>query len=256
MRLTLLAALLIAAPASAQSINFQMNVPSDDEAPQIDARVGALPGQGQVQMHVSAAATISTGAYDLRYQSSADGSTALQVLSPNGARCDVWQDARSKGSFTVPFSTPLRPGRFYRFVVTFADGSVFDQSLEARSGMLGQLWIKGPTAGPVAVAPSYAPVPAGPMGMGPADFASLKRAVKAESFGDQQVDLIGTAAQSSWFTVAQVGELVDLLSFSDAKVRVVELTARKLLDRQNAFQLLGHFTFSSDKDRVKEILAQ
>ncbi len=64
------------------------------------------------------------------------------------------------------------------------------------------------------------------------DFAALVAAVKAESFSAGKLDVVRTAEAS--LTVDQVGQLVGLLSFSAEKVKVVEITNQRLVDRQNA----------------------
>jgi Domain of unknown function (DUF4476) len=52
-----------------------------------------------------------------------------------------------------------------------------------------------------------------------------------------------------------VGALVDLLTFSADKVKVVEILAKRIVDRQNAHTILSHFTFSADKEAVAKLLA-
>ena len=86
------------------------------------------------------------------------------------------------------------------------------------------------------------------------DFAALVEAVKAESFSDAKLDVVRTA--EGGLTVDQLGQLVDLFSFSSEQVKVVEICNPRLVDRQNAFKLYSHFTFDSDKKQVKAILGK
>ncbi len=87
-----------------------------------------------------------------------------------------------------------------------------------------------------------------------ADFGALVAAVQRESFSSNKLNVIRMAS-GQWFSVAQVGQLVDLMSFSSDKVAVVELLRHRLVDPHNGFALLNHFTFSSDKERVMTLLA-
>ena len=90
--------------------------------------------------------------------------------------------------------------------------------------------------------------------MADADFAALVAAVDDAGFGSEKLGVIETAAQSHVFSIEQVGKLVDLLGSSDEKVGVVERTRAKIVDKQNGFKLLEHFSFSADKEKVRKLL--
>jgi len=77
-----------------------------------------------------------------------------------------------------------------------------------------------------------------------------------EDFEPQKMSVLQTAASSVWLNVSQVGELIDLFSFSSGKIKVVELTRARILDTQNAYQLYAHFDFEGDKKRVRAILGK
>ena len=94
-----------------------------------------------------------------------------------------------------------------------------------------------------------------PRAMAEDDFNALVKAVGSESFGQQKVDVVATAS-AGYFTVDQVGKLVDQMSFSAEKVKVVSLLNTRIIDPQNTFRLYEHFTFSSDKQKVKQILGR
>jgi len=94
-----------------------------------------------------------------------------------------------------------------------------------------------------------------PEPMAERDFDALVRAVSSEAYGQQKLSVV-QSAKGAYFTVAQVGRLVDELTYGKDKVQVVALLNDRILDKQNAFQLYGHFTYSSDKDQVKRLLAR
>lgn len=91
--------------------------------------------------------------------------------------------------------------------------------------------------------------------MGERDFNALVQAVNAETFGQQKLSVVQTAS-SGYFTVDQVGRLVDQMTYGNDKVKVVEILNHQIIDRQNGFQLYSHFTYSTDKERVKKLLAR
>jgi len=98
--------------------------------------------------------------------------------------------------------------------------------------------------------------PAGPQPMFDTDFAGLVEAIEAEGFEDGKLNVLRTAAPGTYFSVGQVGQLVDLFAFSAGKIKVVEICKPRILDLQNSFQLYSHFTFEADKKKVRGILGR
>lgn len=99
---------------------------------------------------------------------------------------------------------------------------------------------------PIAEAP-----PLQPVAMGPQDFGRLESAVEAESFSDDQLDLLRTAAAHSWFNMNQVAALLAHLSFSSDQLKALEILRPRIVDPQNSHQLNAVFTFSSDKEAAQ-----
>ena len=85
-------------------------------------------------------------------------------------------------------------------------------------------------------------------------FQGLLGAINAESFSSGKQRVIGEAAQRSFFLVSHVAQVVNVLSFSNDKVRAVELLWPHVVDKQNAFHLYEAFTFENDKRRVRAII--
>jgi hypothetical protein len=98
-----------------------------------------------------------------------------------------------------------------------------------------------------------APPPARPSPMNDRDFTSFVAAVKAESFGSDQMGVIQSVVRANWFTVAQVGVVLDQLTHSSEKVEAATLLAPRVLDPENAYKLNEHLTFSSDKEAVRAL---
>jgi hypothetical protein len=97
-------------------------------------------------------------------------------------------------------------------------------------------------------APAPPPAPAAPTAMGPGPFNALVGTVRGATYGSDQVAAIRSAAAKNWFTVDQVGTLIDLLTYGSDKVSAVQVCAPKVVDPENAFALGSHFTYSSDKE--------
>lgn len=176
-------------------------------------------------------------------------SSAIKVVSPEGSSAEVWnEDGSLAGSYSVPFNFAGRHSTYYRFILVGADGALLlDKKLELKQFIGGLVKFKGAAPAPAAPAPAA-------QGMADADFEALVAAVDDAGFGHEKLGVIETAAQSHVFSIAQVGKLVDLLGSSDEKVGVVERTRAKVVDKQNGFKLLEHFSFSADKEKVRKLL--
>lgn len=92
--------------------------------------------------------------------------------------------------------------------------------------------------------------------MSPADFNQLVGQVSDESFADDQLSVISLAVRSNLFTVNQLNRLIELFSFSDEQIECVRVVYPKVVDKENAHQILESFTYSDDKQTVRRIIEQ
>ena len=99
-----------------------------------------------------------------------------------------------------------------------------------------------------APAPAPPPAPTGPTPMSSGAFASLVAAVDDATYSDDKLNAIRSAAAKNWFTIEQVGRLVDAQTYGSDQVAVVQACAAHVVDPENAFALSPHFTYGSDKD--------
>ena len=90
--------------------------------------------------------------------------------------------------------------------------------------------------------------------MSKAEFQQLKANVDEESFADDQLSVVRIAARSKYFSIGQLVELLSLFSFSEDKIEVVEIVYPKVVDPDNAHNLLKAFTYSDDKAKVERII--
>ena len=104
-----------------------------------------------------------------------------------------------------------------------------------------------------AAPPPSPPPPAGPQPIAESALVSLIGAVQKATFGDDQVDVLRTAAAHNSFTCAQVVRLVAPLAHSTDKVDGIKVLAPKVLDPENAHLIEDALTFSSDKEEVRKL---
>lgn len=224
--------------------------------------------------------------FRLEFKRRPDRRTTFEVLSPAGLNAKVFDGKRLVANQKIPLSFEAVPDRHYRFVVTAANGSVWEKSFAARRGEEGSLFVYPPSTGPVVVHPPARPPvvippphpahppppvhpsrpvhpghpphpaqPARPVAMAVADFRALLDAISKDPFPAGKMRVLTTAAPNAWFTIDQVGALVDAFTFPSDKVKVVEVTRSRIIDRENAFKLYSQFTFPNDKEAVRKLLA-
>lgn len=187
--------------------------------------------------------------FSIEYSPMGVPAQTIKVLHPEGALAQVWNEqGLLEGSYEVPFNFRGRGNTYYRFIINGPAGELFyDRKLEVKQYLGGTLRMaRGPMVRP--------PPPMPAQGMPPGDFAALLAAVEEAGFSDEKTGVVSTAASSHLFTVEQVGALVDVMAHSSDKVKVVEILRGRIVDRQNNFRLLEHFSFSSDKAKVQGLI--
>jgi len=272
MKTRLLAALLSFSSFSAFAQNVDIDVDDQVDTQQVQVQV---PGMS-VKMRVNGAQPLNEPAPPPNQQARQRGpkpppvqvvgvdtfniafemkpQETLRLLSPEGAHADIWaDDGNYLGGFDLPCEVPAQAGQFYRVVMTANGGLIFDRKVELRKYFRTNVSFRNAAPAVVVVAPPPVVVQQQPA-YAMVDFPALVDAVKSESFGDAKLDVVRTS--EGGLTVDQVGQLVDLFSFSSEQVKVVEICNQRIVDRQNAFKLYKHFTFDSDKQKVKAILGK
>jgi hypothetical protein len=86
------------------------------------------------------------------------------------------------------------------------------------------------------------------------EFQQLYANVEDESFADDQLSVVRIATKSKYFTIDQLTRLLDLFSFSDDKIECVQMVYPRVVDKDNAHNLLKAFTYSDDKKQVERII--
>jgi hypothetical protein len=176
--------------------------------------------------------------------------TVLKVVEPEGATCTI----NGTNKQTTPFAFNAQPHMYYAMSCLLPNGQVWQKKIEAKQGKIGIVKLK---AGAAAVAPvkvtTVKVAPAGPTAMTGSAFGGLLNSVKSASFSSDKINVVKAAAGGNHFTIAQVGQLMDACSHSSDKVKIAQILRNRVVDKQNAFQLGNHLSFSSDKEKVMRL---
>ena len=65
-----------------------------------------------------------------------------------------------------------------------------------------------------------------------------------------------SAAASQYFLVPQVLKLLSRFTFSGDRLAAMRVLWPRVLDRENAYQLYGAFSFYNEKDELRKIIGQ
>jgi hypothetical protein len=84
------------------------------------------------------------------------------------------------------------------------------------------------------------------------DFTSLTAQIGRAPFADDKLGLVQTAAQTNYFTVAQVVAMMKLASFDDTKVEIAAACAPHVVDGDKWFEVYGALSFSSSRDSLRQ----
>ena len=106
------------------------------------------------------------------------------------------------------------------------------------------------TPKPAAAAPNEK----SPKAMGPTRFAKLLQQVKAADFADEKALVLKTAAKRNHFDCSQLARVVAAMEFGDEKLSAVRIMAPRLVDPDNAHEVLAEFEFAAEKRKAAEIL--
>ena len=112
-----------------------------------------------------------------------------------------------------------------------------------------------PGPGPGVVQPPPPPQ-ATPLPVDEEILANAIAHISNESFEEDKLRIVRELANSQYFLVAQVEKILPAFSFENTKVKIVEILAPRILDRQNGYRIYGSFTFSSNKAKVEKLLAR
>uniref|UniRef100_UPI0013D0DA5D DUF4476 domain-containing protein n=1 Tax=Myxococcus vastator TaxID=2709664 RepID=UPI0013D0DA5D len=88
------------------------------------------------------------------------------------------------------------------------------------------------------------------------ELRRINDSISRQSFAEDKMRVLVSAAQHHYFLVSQVGQLLSHFQFTQDKLTVVRELRPYILDPRNGHTLYSYFSFSSDKKRLDAILAQ
>ena len=94
--------------------------------------------------------------------------------------------------------------------------------------------------------------PARPAAMTPQAFNALSAAVKEADFDRGKAAVLQQAAQSNYFTSAQVATLITFFDFDDGRVEGAVACWSKIVDPENSFVIYTKFDFEGGKEKLRK----
>jgi hypothetical protein len=82
----------------------------------------------------------------------------------------------------------------------------------------------------------------------------LSKAIERESFGDGKLRVLESGANQQYFLVPQVLKLLKRFTFAEDRLNAMRVLWPRVLDRENAYQLYGAFSFPSEKEELRKII--
>jgi hypothetical protein len=89
-----------------------------------------------------------------------------------------------------------------------------------------------------------------------AQLDQLMKAIGRESFGDAKLRVLSSAAPTQYYLVPQVLKVLQRFSFGADKLEAMRVLWPRVLDRENAYQLYGAFSFQGEKEQLRQIIGQ
>lgn len=98
------------------------------------------------------------------------------------------------------------------------------------------------------------PMPAMITPMGESAFMKLLSQLKEEPFTENRLKLLDLTAKDNYFTVDQIGSVMDVFGMEEDKVKAVEILYPKVVDKINRANLLSKVQFTISKNKLKAII--
>ncbi len=92
------------------------------------------------------------------------------------------------------------------------------------------------------------------MVMPDSEFGDLLSRIGRESFSDDQLRVLRTAAKNYRFTCSQIVRLIGTYTYSDDKLEALRIAYPDCPDPQNNYKILDAFTYSTDKEEASSII--
>lgn len=87
------------------------------------------------------------------------------------------------------------------------------------------------------------------------DFLQLYNKVKSKPFKDDQLELLSIGVGNRYFTCQQCIGLMSIYTFDDDKLKVLDMVAPRIVDRENYEDIVRALSFLSSQDKVRKMFS-
>ncbi|HDM42818.1 MAG TPA: DUF4476 domain-containing protein [Firmicutes bacterium] len=85
-------------------------------------------------------------------------------------------------------------------------------------------------------------------------FDKLIATLEEASFEDDMLNILRGISSNNYFTCSQVKRIMDVFEFSEGKISAFSMLYKHIIDPENISVVYTSLDFSSDKDRISEII--
>ena len=82
------------------------------------------------------------------------------------------------------------------------------------------------------------------------DFQYLYKTIKKKSFEKDQFELLSVGVLDNYFNCQQCMKIMSIYKFDKDKMKVLDIMANHIVDRENAHLILDSFRFDSDRRKA------
>jgi hypothetical protein len=222
----------LAAAVSAACSSGPQPMPESKPQPPPPAQVESRPVSGPVD-----------DGFRVDYRPQAEGRTLVEVVEPAGAEVQAWDAGTQIARDKAPLSFDAVGDKWYRVEVRLPSGGLREKKVAARAGHVASVRLT--------VAQDQGPQP-----MDRGQFKALLQQLDQTAGDAGKLALLKTALAYNWLSSAMAAVLIDHMVYRQSKLDAVPLIRDRILDKQNAYRMLDHFTYREDKEKVQQLLSQ
>ena len=82
------------------------------------------------------------------------------------------------------------------------------------------------------------------------DFQYLYKVIKKKAFEKDQLELLSVGVLDNYFSCRQCAKIMSIYSFDKDKLKILDIMASHIVDRENVHLILDSFRFESDRRKA------
>ena len=82
------------------------------------------------------------------------------------------------------------------------------------------------------------------------DFQYLYKVIKKKAFEKDQLELLSVGVLDNYFSCRQCAKIMSIYSFDKDKLKVLDIMAKHIVDKENVRLILDSFRFESDRRKA------